>query len=204
MNRLTFMGIFCFLVIGIMTCTVCGEKTQEYLITISGNSSVISTGTDDDYLISVDDVDPNASISYPNRNTTPVPLEKALASETYNAALILYKSSGEKETSLVKIVTPIYFPENKTFTSDLIPIQFYEGTLLSEYEEQGELTQGGYVLSQIILESSVQLADNDDLEDCFANPALCFDLPDSDVEIKPGTPIGGSCNPAYMDCTPYK
>ena len=189
---------------GIMTCTVCGEKTQEYLITISGNSSVISTGTGDDYLISVHDVDPNASISYPNRNTTFVSPEKVLASETYNAAIILFKSTGEKEVSMVKIVTPIYFPENKTFTSELIPIQFYEGTLLSEYEEQGELTPGEYVSSQIILESSVQLADNDDLEDCFANPALCFDLPDSDVEIKPGSPIGGSCNPAYMDCTPYK
>lgn len=204
MNRLTFMGIFCILAIGIMTCTVCGEKTQEYLITISGNSSVISTGTGDDYLISVDDVDPNASLSYPNRNTTLVSLEKVLGSETYNAALIFFKSTGEKEVSLVKIVAPIYFPENKTFTSDLIPIQFYEGTLLSEYSEQGELTPGEYVSSQIVMESSVQLADNDDLDDCFANPVLCFDIPPSDVIIKPGSPIGGSCNPAYMDCTPYK
>lgn len=204
MNRLAFIGIFCFLALGIMTCAVCGEKTQEYLITISGNSSVISTGTGDDYLFSMEDVDPKASISYPNRNTTPVSLEKVLGSKTYHAALILYTSTGEKEVTLVKIVAPTYSPENKTFTSDLIPIQFYEGTQLSEYEEQGELTPGEYVSSQIVLESSVQRADNDDLEDCFANPALCFDLPPSDVEIKPGSPIGGSCNPITTDCTPYK
>lgn len=200
-----FIVIFCLLGWGIMTCTVCGENPPEYLISISGNSSVITTGTGDDYLFSVNDVNPNASISSPNWNITSVLLEKVLAPESYNTALILSKSTGEKETFMVKMETPIYSPGNKTFSSTLIPMDFYDGTLLGEYnEQQGEFRSGEYESSHIMMESSVHPAENDGIDDCSANPALCFNLPSGDILIKSSSPTGNSCDPLLTDCTPYK
>lgn len=175
---------------GITGCVL--AENPVGLVSLSGNSSVITMEANDTYILTVNEVESNATIFDSLGNTTTVPLQKVLPADTMSALIFLSSQYGEKRVSLVKIMEPVYSAENQTFLCKITPQRYYEGTLLSEYANtSGEIEPSTNALTHIVMESPVKISENGYFSEICDEGAGCVTVPSSDVAIKPTTPLSG-------------
>ena len=185
------LRLICFLAVicsGIAGCVL--AENPLGLVSLSGNSSVITMEANDTYILTVSEVESNATILDPLGNTTIVSLQKVLPADTMSALIFLSSQSGEETVSLVKIMDPVYSAENQTFLCRITPQRYYEGTLLSKYANTSrEIEPGTNAFTHIVMESPVKISENGYESEICDESGGCVTVPSSDVGIKPTTPI---------------
>ena len=160
MNRsylLLIAGLFLTLSV---FAAVSGEDTPISRVSVSGNASNISAGSNGTYQIILDQVDPNASVVITNK-TVEISLKEVLPVTTCTAAIIPSGPDGNKSVFMVQVSDPLYSTENHTISWTITPQKYYEGTLLTEYSEnQSELQPGEYSATVVYLECRIPELEN--------------------------------------------
>ncbi len=188
MNHCRSLGFISLFLLVSLTGYCVADEAPGYLVYVQGGESAITNGSDEMYVITVKDIIPYFNITN-GQKSSQIHVE-LLPKLTYpmNAALVL--SGVDYETTVMVQVANVSFSDgNKILTLQADPLEYYEGTLLSEYNEQkSKLDPGNYGASQIVMDSPIRVAENSD--NCLDDPVSCFgDLPDSDVVIKPVDPV---------------
>lgn len=149
-----FLTLSILLVLSISTCSA-SEDTPTSLMTVSGNSSLISLGDNGDYQFLINGVNPNATILHANQ-TISGPLKKVLTSDPCAAAIVFSGTNGNETVFQVQVSNPVYSSDKQTLLWNVTPLKYYDGTILTEYsKEANEFESGSYSMTHVYLECPV-------------------------------------------------
>lgn len=154
----------CILVVVFFAGIVYGEETPALAVIFQSNTSSVIEDQNGTFVLHLQQVEPNATVS-DQKNKTPasVPIMQIIKGDTLQAALVLTKEDGEKSITMVHASMPIYDIQNETLRYKIQPLEFYDGVILSSYQEnQTEIIPGDYGSSRLILEDTVTAAENGD------------------------------------------
>jgi hypothetical protein len=157
MKRYAFSGIIIILVFSLTLLPVSGDKTT---VSLSGNVSTIASDTNGTYQILISQVNPETPV-YEGNNTTSILLEDKLPNEPCSAAILLTNSKGNQTTLMVQASELKYSAQNQTLSFIISPLKFYDGTILSQYNEnKSDIAPGEFGNTSVYLEVGQIKVDN--------------------------------------------
>lgn len=156
MKRYAFFGIILILALFLTGFQVSGDKTT---VSVSGNASAIRSDANGTYQILVSQVNPGSPVSESN-NTTSI-LEDGLPVEPCPAAILLTNSAGNQTTLMVHASDLKYSAQNQTLSFIISAQKFYDGTILSMYNEnKSDIEPGEFGNTSVYLEVGPITVDN--------------------------------------------
>lgn len=149
------LPICLMLAFSVFTGSVSGEDTSLTLVSLSGNSSVLTMDANGTYQVTVNDMKQNVIV--PERNlTSSLSVNDVISVKNIIAAVVLSKPDRNETVSIVQISDPMYSVKNQTLSATLTPQQFYDGTLLKDISEnRSELKPGTYGTTFLNLECNL-------------------------------------------------
>lgn len=157
MKKHAFSGIILILVFSLTLLPVSGD---EPTVSVSGNVSTITPDTNGTYQILISQVNPGAP-GYEGNSTTSILLKDELPKEPCPAAILLTNSTGNQTTLMVQASELIYSAQNQTLSFNISALKFYDGTILSQYNENKSVIEPGeYGNTSIYLEVRQTEVDN--------------------------------------------
>lgn len=157
MKRYAFSGIILILAFSLTLLPVSGDETT---VLLSGNVSTITPDTNGTYQILISQVHPEAPDSEGN-NTASILLENKLPNEPCPVAILLTNSMGNQTTLMVQASELKYSAQNQTLSFIINPLKYYDGTILSQYNEnKSDIEPGEFGNTSIYLEVGQIKVDN--------------------------------------------
>lgn len=146
--------------LSVITSLTSGEDTPVSLITVSANESTVSSEGNGTYLVQLNGVNPNATVSDTNRTIT-TSLEKVIPKDPCTAVIVLSGSEGKETAWLGQVSNPIYSSDNVTMVWTIISQRYYDGTVLKKFQENAtEIQQGEYNATSLYLEYAIPDLEN--------------------------------------------
>ncbi|WP_319578111.1 hypothetical protein [uncultured Methanospirillum sp.] len=146
----------------VLSISICyaNEETTTSLLTVSGNTSLISSGDNGNFQIRVENVNPNVTITQTNQTVTGL-LKKVIPADPCIAALIFSGINENETVFLVQVSNPEYSSDNETLSWNVTPQKFYDGVILTEYAKNiTEFKPGSYPMTHVYLESPLRKVQN--------------------------------------------
>lgn len=114
-----------------------GDETQGYLILMQGGNSTLIEGPEGRMILTIQDVVPYASQIKNFGYIKPISMILNDINGSVGAAIVLGKPD-RISSSMVQILNPVYSEKSRTLSLDIHPLEFYDGTILSQYQENPE------------------------------------------------------------------
>jgi hypothetical protein len=161
-----FSRVPLFLILLIMTlflvCTAAGDNEPVMMVTLTANSSVITHDENDTYVITLNDVNSNATMSDENQTNWIIPLTVAIPNETSSAAVVLSGIDGNESTFMGRVSFVKYSADLKSLSMNLTPLKYYDGTILHNFSDNTiEIHPGNYSTTSIHIESMIPIPTNE-------------------------------------------
>lgn len=161
------MNIFRFFLVLVSLCaiiSVLGSGISEELpvmtTVVSGGKSTITESEPGAFLVQIQNITPNATVSSGNR-TVQVSVPYALPAHEITAAIHLVDHEGKVKTFLIKAGDIRFFEENQTLVFDTITEEFYESTpFVSEPTTFVDVEPGMYTETNVSFADFIKLAEN--------------------------------------------
>ncbi len=156
---LTFLLL---IMVSFLVCMVAGENGPVKVVTVTANSSAITQNENDTYVITLDEVNANATMSDNNQTLWTIPLQAGIPNETSNAAIVLSGIDGNESTCMGRVSFEKYSTDQKSLSLNLTPLKYYDGTLLQRFFDNTiAISPGNYSTTTIHIESMIPIQNNE-------------------------------------------
>ncbi len=148
------------MVLVLLSSTAVSSETPVLLVSVTGNESSIVKYPNDTYQIFIEGVERNASVVKEN-TTISIPIQYVLPNKTCNAGIRLTQADENEQIVMVQVTNHTYSKEEQSLHLDILPLLFYEGTLLTKDATNArELRVGEYNLTNITIEIPLSPEEN--------------------------------------------
>ena len=159
-NNFSFLLIGLFLAMSITACCY-SEETPLFLVSVTGNTSVVTADANETYQCTVNELNSSATVTDINQSTGSIALEKVKPAENCNAAVVITGTGGNKTVFMIQVSDPVYSADNKSFSFIGSSQKYYDGTMLTEYNNnQSTIQSGEYGTTNIYLEYAIPELEN--------------------------------------------
>lgn len=162
--------------LGVGLCAA--EENTDYIMYFQGGVSSLAEGTNGTMVLTIADIIPYYDRQVVNRTTLMPMVNGSVSQLPLNAALVLNGADGET-VYLININKWSFDSNKKVLTLDVVPIEFYEGTVLKKFTDgKQDLSAdkvGKELSSGLYLERTLKAPSNDgtNLDYCESQGGVC-------------------------------